>query len=415
MTVGIRHDDLRRRNRAMVIAAIRRLGRASRTELTAATGLSHSTISAISSSLITEGILREIEPEGQAVVGRRGRPQIALGLDPQAGCVLAIALSLNALSVTAIDYAGKELAHEISRPSTLTLERKALVSAVTAALDALLARDSMFGQRILRVTMAIQGITDQRARRLVWSPITPHRDIAFAEELEARLGVPVTIENDCNMIAVALRARDPERYGESFVALLLSNGIGTGLVMRGNLFTGTASSGGEFGHMIHQPHGALCRCGRRGCIEAYAGNYAIYRHARGESDLSAPAADIDDATMLALAAAARDHAGLEREAFHRAGEAIGFGLGSLFALTDPAPVAIVGLGASAFDIIRPALVEAIAQTAGGQLAEEISFDLQPDETPFIREGCARRALTFVDEELFASGIAADVLPGRQVA
>src|SRR5690606_2032142 len=151
--------------------------------------------------------------------------------------------------------------------------------------------------------------------------------------------------------------------------------------------------------------GALCRCGRRGCIEAYAGNYAIYRHARGESERAQPAADIDDATMLAMAAAARDHPGREREAFLRAGEAIGFGLGSLFALFDPAPVAIVGLGTSAFDIIEPAIRDAIARTAGGQHNAAISFDLEADETPLIREGGALRALTFVDQEIFAPGLA----------
>ena len=61
------------------------------------------------------------------------------------------------------------------------------------------------------------------------------------------------MENDCNMMAVALRWRDPERYRDDFIAILLSHGIGMGLVLKGELFTGTHSSGGEFGHMIHRP------------------------------------------------------------------------------------------------------------------------------------------------------------------
>ncbi|TIU07365.1 MAG: sugar kinase, partial [Mesorhizobium sp.] len=73
---------------------------------------------------------------------------------------------------------------------------------------------------------------------------------------------------------------------------------------------------------------------------------------------------------------------------------------------DPAPVAMVGASAAAFDLIEPALREAIAQTAGGQHSGSISFDTEPNELPLIREGCAMRALSFVDQEIFAPSIQA---------
>jgi predicted NBD/HSP70 family sugar kinase len=251
---------------------------------------------------------------------------------------------------------------------------------------------------------------------MLWSPITPYRDIGFGEALERAFGLPVTLENDCNMMAVALRWRDPERYRDNFIAVLLSNGIGMGLFLNGELFTGTRSSGGEFGHMIHVPDGARCRCGRRGCIEAYAGTYAIWRNARQLPDPDGFVADIDDEDMMRLADAARRDAGPERAAYERAGEAIGFGLGSLFALIDPAPVAIVGIGARAFDLIEAPMRAAIAKTVGGQHQEAISFATEPDQLPLIREGGAMRALTFLDQEVFAAGGPAAAEPnGRAVA
>ena len=138
---------------------------------------------------------------------------------------------------------------------------------------------------VMRIVLAIQGIADSGSRTLLWSPITPQTDIPFATVLEHATGIPVTVENDCSMIALALRSHDPERYRNDFIAILLSHGIGMGMVLRGELFAGTQSSGGEFGHMIHRPGGALCRCGRRGCIEAYAGNYAIWRNAQGMPEI----------------------------------------------------------------------------------------------------------------------------------
>jgi predicted NBD/HSP70 family sugar kinase len=399
MRVGIRHDDLRIRNRAMVVAAVRRAGQPSRTEIAAATGLSHSTISSISSDLLGEGILAEVRPNGSAAL-KRGRPQVALGLDPGAAMVVTVELSLNLLSAAIIDYSGRVVAEEQRRLQTLSMPKAEILGECIAMVRRLLSSD-LAPKRPARIVLAVQGITDAGARTMLWSPITPHGDIPFAETLEAEFGIPAAVENDCNMMAVALRSKNPERYRNDFVAILLSHGIGMGMVLKGELFTGTQSSGGEFGHMIHRPGGALCRCGRRGCVEAYAGNYAIWRNARDPGDDGIPATDISDADMLALAARAREADGPERRAFIVAGEAIGFGLGSLFALIDPAPVAFVGSGASAFDIMEPHIRQTIAKTAGGRHSGAISFDIEPDELPLIRAGCAMRALTFVDLDIFA--------------
>jgi predicted NBD/HSP70 family sugar kinase len=410
MTVGIRHDDLRRRNRAMVIAAVRRASQPSRTEIAATTGLSHSTISAISADLIGEGILGESRGEPASL--KRGRPQVGLALNADAAAVMTVVLSLNFLTAAVIDYAGQTASQEQRKLDTLGLSRAELIGECLGIVRRQLEARCPAAAPVRRIALAIQGITDSHARAMLWSPITPHTDIAFADLLEKEFSIPATMENDCNMMAEALRWRDPQRYRDDFIAILLSHGIGMGLVLKGELFTGTHSSGGEFGHMIHRPDGALCRCGRRGCVEAYAGNYAIWRNARGIGEDQVPA-DISDDDMRALAAVARAQDGPERAAYRKAGEALGFGLGSLFALIDPAPVAMIGVGASAFDLIEPALREAIAKTAGGQHSKSISFDTVPDELPLIREGCAMRALTFVDQEIFAPGSQADA--GKEVA
>lgn len=402
MTAGVRHDDLRRRNRALVISAVRRAtGQASRTAIAAETGLSHSTISAISADLIAEGILSE--SKGATPALKRGRPQVGLSLNPEAACVLGVVLSLNFLSIAVIDYAGAVIAEEQRRLDTQAMPRDQLIAQCLAIVRRRLDDADMDKAGVARIVLAVQGTTDAAARAMLWSPITPHNDIPFAAILEEEFGIPVVIENDCNMMAVALRWRDPAHYRDDFIAILLSHGIGMGIVLKGELFTGTHSSGGEFGHMIHQPNGALCRCGRRGCVEAYAGNYAIWRKARQESEDDEPVADVSDADIRTLAAIARETDGPERDAFRMAGEALGFGLGSLFALIDPAPVTMVGIGATAFDLIEPALRKAISGTAGGHHSESITFDTEPNELPLIREGCAMRALTFVDREIFAQG------------
>src|ERR1700754_3655624 len=97
MTGGIRPDDLRRRNRAMVISAVRRAAQPSRTEIAGTTAMSHSTISVIAADLINEGVL--LQAKGAETVSlKRGRPQVSITLNPSAGSVIAVVLSLNSLT-----------------------------------------------------------------------------------------------------------------------------------------------------------------------------------------------------------------------------------------------------------------------------------------------------------------------------
>jgi predicted NBD/HSP70 family sugar kinase len=407
MSVAVRHDDLRRRNRALAIGAIRDAAQASRTEIAARTQLSHSTISTISADLIAEGIVLETRDADPGTL-RRGRPQVAMALNGAAGKIITMVVLYNHLSVSVLDFAGRTLSEREARVTTRSMSASELVDACIRLAREQLDRCGGIDGPLLRIVVAVQGTTDAASRVLVWSPIAAHENIDFAGGLEGAFGVPVDVQNDCNMIALALRRQNPARYGSDFIAILLSHGIGMGLVRKGELFTGTRSSGAEFGHMVHLPDGALCRCGRRGCIEAYAGNYAIRRHATGAPEDEVPLADIDDSEMSALAAAARAREGREREAFRRAGEAIGTGLGSLFALIDPAPVAMVGRGTSAFDLIEPPLRAALSRTAGGHDCATMPLATYADERPLLSLGCATRALSVVDQEIMAAGL----LPGR---
>lgn len=401
MAMTLRFDDLRVRNREAIIASVRRNGNVSRTSLAAQNRLSHSTISSISADLIEEGALLE---ERAADLGgkRRGRPQVNLSLRPELGHIVTCVLLLNKLTVSRFDYDGTLRATKNTRLQTTRMGREALVETMIEAIASLAPQADEAPSPLLRIAMAVQGVIDADASILQWSPITPHGNIPFGAILEQRFRVPVTVDNDCSMIAAAMQWRDPFRYSENFIAVLLSHGIGMGLVLHGSLFTGTRSSGVEFGHMTHMPKGALCRCGRLGCIEAYAGNYAIWRNANQFAPDSAPE-DVDDLEMSELSARARQADGPERAAYQMAASALGYGLGSLFALIDPAPVLFIGSGAASFDLMEETLRATLLETAGGAAAGAISFETYSDEIPLIREGCAIRALKVIDREIVAKG------------
>ena len=394
-----RSDDVRKRNRSRILAALRRNGPMSRKGICAKTGLSASTVSAITSELIDEAVLVVPGKEGSASLGR-GRPQVRLALNPKAALVASAVVQLDRVSATISDYTGQRIA-EIDQP--LRARRASPEDFQIILIDTIrraLAELPPDAGKLKRIRLGVQGVTDVAGTAMLWSPITQHRNLGFKALLEPEFNAHVKLSNDCSMIARALHWRDPVRFNRNYAAVLLSHGIGMGLMLNGELVSGIRSSGTEFGHLSHIPDGALCRCGRRGCIEAYAGDYAIYRRAMATDETDRPRNDIGTAEMSAVheAAMAGDPDALK--AYEEAGRALGTGLADMYALVDSFPVAFVGNGTEAFQFIEGPLREAIGATRLDVVAEEIEIHCFPDEKPLIVEGCTVTALLELDE-LFA--------------
>lgn len=402
VTDAVRPDDVRKANRRRVISTLRRGGAMSRTDITAYTGLSPATVSAITSDLLAQGVLSQ-PGHGEHANAGRGRPKVALALNPDAALVGAVIFQLHSISAYIIDYNGTTVSESASTIETLQADSEALRLALVDCLEKALIPLGPRRSKLKRIAAGVQGVTDVEGKAMQWSPITREKALPIASWLEAAFGVPVRLSNDCDMIARALNWRDPEHYGSNFGAVLLDHGVGMGLYLRDTIINGTRSSGIEFGHMTHIPGGALCRCGNRGCIEAYAGDYAIERRANGEDTGNAPTSLVHEPDIVGIAAKARAGDALALAAFREAGTAIGYGLANLFALVDPFPVAMVGSGTAGFDMMEPAIRDAMEHTMAGRMANGIAIEHHEDERPLMREGCAMSALFVLDEELADSG------------
>lgn len=257
--------------------------------------------------------------------------------------------------------------------------------------------------RLRWIVVGVQGPTDIDGKRLLWSPVIRHRDLPIAAWLSERFSVPVEVRNDCDMIAQSLHWHKPEWFGTDFAAVLLSYGVGMALFHGGRPASGRLSSAMEFGHMTYMPNGALCRCGKRGCIEAYAGDYAISRRATGQEPSASGdhEADLDRADLDRIVALARAGDVDALNAIEIAGAALGTGLANLFALTDPLPVALVGAGAKAFEFMESPLRHALERNQSGHQGRTVDIKCFMDEMPIIQHGCAITALLVIDREIVA--------------
>jgi predicted NBD/HSP70 family sugar kinase len=397
-----RSDDLRRSNRRRVLAAIRRKGPISRTDIGRDTGLSAATVSAITSDLIGEGVLTgeaRSDPPGST----RGRPKIGLGLNPKAGMVGAMNFQLNSVTATIVDYAGQPLASSALSIDTQRASGPALRKGLARCMTHALAEVDGSAASLRGIVIGVQGITDVAGSRLLWSPVMKERNLAVQSWLEAEFDVPVGVANECDLMARALNWTDPETYATDFAAILVGHGVGMGLFRRDDPVNGRHTSGTEFGHMVHVPGGALCRCGARGCIEAYAGDYAIKRRADGLPETSPPADSVSSDDIDAIASAAQDGDEDAREAIEAAGRAIGTGLANIYTLTDPFPVALVGSSTAARPLLEPAIRLAIAESAVVRNAvaprkpASIPLHFIRNDGPLVQQGGVIRALLALDD------------------
>lgn len=390
----LRSDDMRRRNRLTIMQIVRRRKAISRSEIAQVAALSPATVSTITSNLIAEGVLVSHTSESTAGAGR-GRPSVGLAMNPEYRYAVLLILKTGAVNVAIVDYAGAVVANQDFQLEMASITQPEFRATLISEIHQTWAAAGLDDSLLARISVGVQGVTGSGGRRMLWSPMTPLTNVPIGDWLREEFGVPVRLANDCDLMARALNLREPEIYNENFAAILLAHGVGMGLFLRGKVINGTRSSGTEFGHMMHIPGGALCRCGSRGCIEAYAGDYALVRRYSGQAEDCPPPPCVDPAEVDRIAEAARAGDIRARETFEAAGRALGAGLAGMFALVDPFRVVLVGHGAEAFDLMEYALRKTL-KDCNAMSAEDIPIDLFPEELPLVLEGCGIDALTEID-------------------
>jgi predicted NBD/HSP70 family sugar kinase len=396
---------VRRQNRRIVLRALRDKGPLARVELGRMTGLSPASITTIAAQLITESVLEEVVgglPLATAM--RRGRPMTRLRFRSNTGHVLAVNISIDRVGLALADLSGLIVERSALHVPTYDAKPAQFGEIVADKIEQFMAAIGRDMASVNRIGIAIQGLADMHDGILLWSPAFAARNIPLAEPLRSRFNVPCWVANDANMIAegflsldTAERSLEPVANRPGITATIFTGyGVGMGLILGGKVYHGATGGACEFGHMNHIPHGAPCRCGRRGCIEAYAADYGIWRMARGNTDDDAPRDAIDRRRMDELLTAAQQGEPRAVAAFKAAGEALGFGIARLIAILNPHRVVIAGPGLSASKIIQPALLAGVADGVIEELRKNVAVEFVHFETDMILRGTIDALLREVD-------------------
>ena len=329
--------------RQQVFEAVRAGGRAARADVARALGISAGSVTQLTADLIGLSLLREVEgaPRDLRESGR-GRPPVALEVVREGRHVIGIKLSDERHTAVLTDFAGTVLAEATlpTLPARKTLDQ--MLDEVASLIDALLAQAARPLADVAAVGIGVSGLVDHDSGIVPWSPLLSDRDAPLAAAFSARFGLPAQVDNDANVLTLAELWFGAGRALSDFAVVTIEHGVGMGLVIGNRLYRGAQGMGLELGHIKVQLDGALCRCGQRGCLEAYLADYALAREAstalgRNPRNLQSPAAMLE--TLFGEAKAGNAAA---RTIFARAGRYLSVGLSNVVQLFDPGLIILSG-------------------------------------------------------------------------
>lgn len=329
-------NDQRENGRQHVFDAIRQAGRIARIDIARETQVSPATVTAITSELLSAGLIEEITPEGDRTGAKRGRPRVALKVRGAAHLIAGIKISDRSATVILVDFEGQtvgEYDHELPGP---VMSAEEMVDLVMRALAGACAAAARHVCEISGVGLGLAGLIDATRNFVHWSPSLDQRNVELGRMLSDAMPVPFYMDNDANLVAKAEQLFGEARNVSDFIVITIEQGVGMGIVIDGKIYRGERGCGAEFGHTKVQLDGALCRCGQRGCLEAYVGDYALLR----EANIRGSAQPEDDLSALYARAKAGD--AMARSIFDRAGRMFAMGLANVINIFDPSLVILSG-------------------------------------------------------------------------
>jgi glucokinase len=195
------------------------------------------------------------------------------------GPVGAIDLGGTKIHAAVVDEHGRIVASD-RRPTEAEGGLEAVLRRMTASLQEAATAAGVPAGRLERLGVAVAGAIDSGRGLVAEAPNLPGwHDVPLAEMLKARTGLATVIENDANCSAIGEHTFGAARGVDDVVYITVSTGIGAGIIVAGRVYGGAQGSAGEIGHMVVQPEGPRCGCGRVGCLEAMASGTAIGRAA----------------------------------------------------------------------------------------------------------------------------------------
>jgi N-acetylglucosamine repressor len=406
-----RHDDVRKINtrsfiratrstpreinRQIVLNLVREHQPLSRADLARHMRIGRGMVTALVGELLTEGAIYE----GALGDAPRGRKPKMLYVRTHDRLVVAVDVRFSRTSLMLSDFGGTAIALETF---DTIVDPERLIDELTSRIRRLLRTHRATG-KCEGIGLVVPGMVDQRTGRVLNAPQLGWRDVDVRNALATATGFPVHIENApiaCALAQLWLGQRGGHHHAD-FVYVTVSDGVGAGVVVNGEVVRGTTNTAGEFGHIPLDVNGPECLCGARGCLEAYTSNLAtLSRYLGHEFSAKTTRALLQSAGLTIQDVIARGFLGEARaiRALEETASYLGTGLAIIINTLNPSQIIVGGEIADAWDRLAPIIRERIAERA--LTAQAASTPITPE--PAASHPRLRGATALVAAPLFAA-------------
>jgi len=355
-----RHSGAARRRRLSdsVLRRIWREREISRAEIARHAELSRSTVSEIVDGLLLTGLVAEVGTGPS----RGGRRPIVLRFQDGACVILGVEMGATHIAVALTDLRGRVLAWEHRYHAVRTDPEGTRALMIELCQNALaIGRDET--QRLVGIGIAVPSPVDPSAPDHLSELVLPDwHGRGGLDVLSQRFGVPLLVDNDANLGALAEQWWGAGRGIDDFAYIKLATGVGSGHIIAGDIYRGANGTAGEIGHLAIDPHGALCICGLRGCLATLIGAPALVARAR---ELLARDPDSllagTEPTILSIEDAALAGDPIALQVVIEAAENLGIAVADVLNLLNPARVILGGGIARLGEILLAPLRETVSR------------------------------------------------------
>ncbi len=383
-------------NQFNILNTIRKAGPISRVEIAELTGQSRAAVTNITARLIKEKMIFEKETEPSA---SRGRRRVLLGLNPAAAYVVGVKLSAFQVSFAVTDMQADVLSSLIVPVRIGKRSVEFVANLIEDGIRHCVAEARLNMRKISGIGIGIPGLVDSNKGITYWSPLYRRGNTTLRELIQDRFKIKTLIENDANTVTLAQQWFGEGRGVDNFIVVTVEHGVGMGIVVNGQLYRGLNGIGAELGHLVILPGGAQCRCGKRGCIEAYVADYRILQSAIEAGKAGKwKCPDYSSLTIEEVTGIARKGEPALRKIFKKGGEILGLGISGLVQIFNPEKVIIAGEGVRAGDLLFKAMHKTIEKHTTPEMYETLQIIIQKWQDTDWARGAASMAL----QELYKS-------------
>jgi predicted NBD/HSP70 family sugar kinase len=374
--LGNRNDQTRRHNLSTILKLVAQDGPQPRAQLTRRSGLNRSTIAALVGELAELKLVFETAAPGGGTVGR---PSPVVNPNDSIAC-LAVNPDLDAVVVGLVGLGGT--VHDRIRTETGGVPTVQEAVELTRRMAAALRRRHGSGIRIIGAGVALPGLVRRRDGLVTFAPHLGWHDEPLAERMSEALGLPTVVANDAKAGAVAESVYGTGKGVANLVYLNGSrSGIGGAVLTGGAQLGGADGYGGELGHTLADPNGALCHCGNRGCLETEVSMEPLL------AALGRSAADPDELERLLLSS---DDPAVRREV-ERQLDVLARSISSFIAAFDPELVILGGFLGSLFEVGSDRLLLSVREASFSAISASVRIERAALHSNLLMVGAAELA------------------------